>query len=649
VSTFRNRLAAVAVIFALSMGISTLVTQEARRIPLRPEQMASATGITEFAWAPDSKTIAYVGPAGGGFDIWTIPATGGEPRRLTSTLRLKKQPAWSRDGNWIAFVTVHDNGNSDINAVSANGETLLTLIDSPGDEAEPVWSPDSKQLAFTQRVDGQSSIMSLDMMSRSVRKLSEGVAHDLSWSPNGEWIAFAADLLQPRDERRENEDLFIIPADGGEPRLLTPGTPRFRDSSLDWAADSTRIVYASEESGYSNIFILDTATGSRRAVATGSADMLSPKWSPDDSMLTYTRHENSVFHVYRVLVQTGHTVRLSERDGVNGGYAVRDAGPHGMVAWAPDGSRIAYTHSDPASASDIWLSSPDGGRPIQLTDSMPAELRRESRFVWPDRITYKSFDGREISALVYKPKGNRPPEGYPGLLYFRSSLDGEHALGWDPVVQFLVSNGYLVFAPNVRGSGGRGRAYRDLVAGFGGDHDVRDALFGLDRLSSEGLIDAQRLGVLGAGTGGFLATGALIRGEGRFKAAVCINAVVDAVTAASYPEMTEWSRYLIGSSPMENPLAYYERSLVNFVDKLRTPIVLLYSGQNATAPQQLQQFAVQAEVKGKWYDYRIFDNESGELATWRASNLRASLEAMEALFEKHLLGREREVRLSRNR
>jgi dipeptidyl aminopeptidase/acylaminoacyl peptidase len=113
--------------------------------------------------------------------------------------------------------------------------------------------------------------------------------------------------------------------------------------------------------------------------------------------------------------------------------------------------------------------------------------------------------------------------------------------------------------------------------------------------------------------------------------------------------MTEWSRYLIGSSPMENPLAYYERSLVNFVDKLRTPIVLLYSGQNATAPQQLQQFAVQAEVKGKWYDYRIFDNESGELATWRASNLRASLEAMEALFEKHLLGREREVRLSRNR
>jgi hypothetical protein len=101
---------------------------------------------------------------------------------------------------------------------------------------------------------------------------------------------------------------------------------------------------------------------------------------------------------------------------------------------------------------------------------------------------------------------------------------------------------------------------------------------------------------------------------------------------------------------MVNPHAYYQRSIVNFVDKLRTPIIFFFAEDNVAAPfQQLQQFAVQAEVKGKWFDYRVFDSESEGWQYWRPNNLRQTLEGMDALFEKHLLGRDREIRLSRNR
>jgi hypothetical protein len=58
---------------------------------------------------------------------------------------------------------------------------------------------------------------------------------------------------------------------------------------------------------------------------------------------------------------------------------------------------------------------------------------------------------------------------------------------------------------------------------------------------------------------------------------------------------------------------------------------------------------VQAEVKGRWYDYRVFENEAGDWGTWRAANARFALEAIESVFDKYLLGQEREVRLSRNR
>jgi dipeptidyl aminopeptidase/acylaminoacyl peptidase len=375
-----------------------------------------------------------------------------------------------------------------------------------------------------------------------------------------------------------------------------------------------------------------------------------PRWSPDGNTIAFVRLENSIFHVHRIPVAGGPLTQVSDLDGANGVSEDTNSDMQRMLEWSPDSTHLAFTHSDPARASDIWVSTLNGTRPIQATQSMPSDLRRETRYVWPDRLSYRSFDGQEIPALVYKPKGGKPRAGYPAVLLFRDSLDGAHTIGWDPIVQFLTSNGYLVFAPNVRGSAGRGREYRQLVASHGGDHDIRDALFGLDRLSSEGLIDVEKLGVLGAGTGGFLTTAALIRDETRFKAAVAINAIVDTVTAASYAETNEWTRYMIGSTPLENPMPYYERSIVNFVDTLRTPIVFLYARQNHAAPfQQLQQFAVQAEVKGRWYDYRVFENEFGGWRTWRPVNMRLALEGIEAVFEKYLLGAEREIRLGRNR
>jgi dipeptidyl aminopeptidase/acylaminoacyl peptidase len=651
---YRNRLIAVGVIFLVSITLGALVTQEVRRIPLRAEQVVAATGIHEFSWSPDSKFLAYIGPAGGGFDLHTIGSTGGQPRRITSTLRLKNRPAWSPDGKWIGFIAVQDNGNKDLRAVSVDGQSTLTLTDTLAQEEEFVWSPDSNQIVFTQRVGPQTSIMSVDLQTSAVRKLADGPAWSLQWSPDGKWIAFVADLLQPNDDSRENEDIFVIPAEGGSPRLLTPGTPRFRDTSPDWASDSRRIVYSSNETGFNNLMILDAQTGTRRPLTTGTIDNLSPKWSPNDAMIAYVRHENSMFHVYSITVADNLTVRISERDGANGGNAIGYGGhaisPSGMIEWSPDGKRIAFTHADPARTSDIWIAVPDGARPIQLTNSMPEDLRRESRFVWPEPSSYRSFDGQEIPALVYKPRGTRPRDGYPAILLFRDTLDGGNAATWDPLIQFVASNGYLVFAPDVRGSGGHGRDFRELVVNNGGDHDIRDALIGLDRLSSEGQIDDARLGVMGAGTGGFLTAAALIRSDGRFKAAVAINAILDAVTAASNPDTEEWARYMIGPSPLETPTAYYERSLVNFVDELHTPIVFFYAGHNSRAPfQQLHQFAVQAEVRGRWYDYRVFENESGDWGTWRAANTRFALEAIEAVFERYLLGRDREVRLSRNR
>jgi dipeptidyl aminopeptidase/acylaminoacyl peptidase len=645
-----GRLALVAGIFILSLGVGVLVTQEGGRVPLLADQAAATGGIYEFAWSPDGKSLAYISAQSGTSEIWVVPATGGAARRLTSSPSTKKQPAWSKDGKWIAYVAIHEAGAGDIQLVDAAGDRIIDLTDTPADERHPTWSPDSTQIAFSENAAGRGRIIVADVATRTTRPLTNQSASSLQWSPDGRSIVFVADPLLSNDDRRDNEDIFIIPADGNVPRLLTPGTPRFREVSPSWAPDSRQLVFASDSSGFSNIYVLDIQKNARRLLVQSMSDLTAPKWSPDGNNIAYIRNEDSQFNIWIMAAQGGRPLRISDRDGVNGGFETENATPHGMYQWSPDGKKIAFTHSDPGKTSDLWVAGIDAPLPLQLTNSMPGDLRREARFVWPDKTTYRSFDGTEISALVYRPRGAKPKSGHPALLLFRDAMDGQLASSWNPFIQFFVSDGYVVFAPNVRGSSGRGKNFQQLVFERGGDHDVRDAFFGLDKLSSEGLIDAQRVGVLGAGTGGFLTTAALVKDEGRFKAAVCLYGIVDAVTAASSPNTDNWTRYLIGSTPMTHPLPFYERSLVNFVDKLRTPIIFLYPGDNTSAPfQQLQQFAVQAEVKGKWYDYRIFENESEGWQFWSPNSLRLTLEAMDALFEKHLLGRDREIRLSRNR
>ena len=641
--------------FIISMGVGVLVTQEGQRVPLPAERLAQAGGVYEFVWSPEGETLAYVNSSPSGFELWTLPSAGGKPRQITDTQRFKKQPRWSPDGKWIAYATSQDGGRGDIYLVTPDGKQNVPLAETTADESSPAWSPDSQQIAFMERTSASSRLVVMDLQSRAVRTLATMNASDIQWSPNGFYIAFVADPSPSlRDDRRDNKDIFVVSSRGGPLRLLTPGTPRFRDASPSWSPDSRQIVYATDESGFSNLNIVDIENGEQRTLTVGRADSLAPQWSPDGVTVAYVRNENSLFHVFTIAVADGRTTRISDRDGVNGGFrhdhgvSPRPYAPSGSLAWSPDGSRLAFTHSDPAKTSDIWIRKP-GEPAVQLTNSMPQELRRESRFVWPEPLNYRSFDGREVTSLVFKPRGSKPSTGHPALLIYRDTLDGQHASAWDPFIQYFVSNGYLVFAPNVRGSSGRGREYRQLAAGYGGDHDVRDAFFGLDRLSSEGLIDTERLGVFGAGTGGFLTTASLVRDENRFKAAVALYGIVDAVTAASYPDMVEWSHYLIGRTPIENPRPFFERSIVNFIDKLRTPIVFFYAGNDLAAPfQQLQQFAVQAEVKGKWYDYRVFDNEVGDWRAWRGSSIRQTLEGMNSLFEKYLLGRERDIRLSRN-
>src|SRR5207253_749858 len=158
-----------------------------------------------------------------------------QPKRLTSSGSQKKQPHWSADGKWIAYVAVQPGGLGDIEIVAVDGGDTINLTESAADDRNPAWSPDSRTIAFTATDRVRKRILTIDIESRTVVEIAEENASNLKWSPDGRSLLFVSDPTQPNDDRRDNEDIFTISVDGGASRLLTPGTPRFRESSPSWA------------------------------------------------------------------------------------------------------------------------------------------------------------------------------------------------------------------------------------------------------------------------------------------------------------------------------------------------------------------------------------------------------------------------------
>jgi len=605
------------------------------------DALAQTVWIEEFDVSPRGDLVAFKSAAAGTYDIWTVPMAGGDPTRLTDLPGREMNPVISPDGAWVAFEA--DLGGTDVRdvfIVPSGGGDPIQLTDHPLNDAGISWSPDSRTVYLNTGMYFDGSIVGVDVETQAVTRIGSGGSGELS--PDGRTFAFTRNT-KPEDDDQSNQDVWILPVEGGDARLLTPETFDWRDTEPTWSPDGTTLAFISDRNGFNNLGVLDVATGEARMLLTEEVEHSEPRWSPDGRWITFTKNLDYDYHIYRIPADGGEAERLTEQGGVNGGSRATGQ-TRGGHRWHPDGERIVYTHSDPARTGDLWVMGADGSEPRQLTDHQHPALQNSERFVWPEFMKYTSFDGLEVAGLVYKPRGAQPGERRPGLVFFRANSNGQHPKQWHPYVQYFVSRGYVVFAPNFRGSTGRGKAYRQAVHTHGGDHDLRDAFLGLDMLAGEGWIDPERVGAFGGSTGGFFTTTAVTKDPQRFQAGVVWYGSTDLVTLSTYGGMEGWNRFLIGETPMENPRNYYERSIIYHADEVDVPLLFLYAqGDDAARFQQIEQYGIQAEIHGNWYDWVVYGDEPHGWYHWRPGSVEQSLTIMEEMFARFVLGEEHDV------
>jgi Tol biopolymer transport system component len=203
------------------------------------------------SWSPDGSRISYTRSLyGGGADVYTASAAGGDERRLTFDGLEKGWPVWSPTGLLLAYSAyLQQSGSSELFVVGADGTGPTQITHSGGRNGRPVWSPDGSLIAFDRTPDPYGSSHNTIFVIRPDGSDLHQVADtegpgEPAWSPDGTRIAFSTSATSARSRWGSGSEIYAVNADGSGMTRLTELGPHFvADSWPTWSPDGDRLLF----------------------------------------------------------------------------------------------------------------------------------------------------------------------------------------------------------------------------------------------------------------------------------------------------------------------------------------------------------------------------------------------------------------------
>src|SRR6266851_2904935 len=239
--------------------------------------------------------------------------------------------------------------------------------------------------------------------------------------------------------------------------------------------------------------------------------------------------------------------------------------PNGIsdLAWAPDGSRIAFI-------------SLEGEEPKNDPKVISPGRQRRLWTVRPDHTIPEPVVPDGISVWEY----SWSPDSKQLALYYAT---GPGDTDWYRGQIGVIAAGYAVFRPNMRGSWGHGTAFADAVLGDMGGKDFQDILNGVEYLVREGLVDGSRIGIGGWSNGGYLTAWAVTQSN-RFKAAMMGAGISDWHNMHAQTNIADADILLLAADPLENPEVYRKHSPLTYAGRVTTPTLILHGEDDPAVP-----------------------------------------------------------------
>lgn len=556
---------------------------------MKPSELARIKVIYTWAWSQDGKSIFYVTNLCGGFDIWEIPREGGYPRQVTFLNRNISNIAIPRRGDWICFSC--DPEAKEIHEVyllpisGGEPQKLDILLKFP-----PVFefSPDGRFLLYINRDEtGGANLFLYDIETKKTRRLTDDSEQKLevAFSKDARYIAYTTYSGVARS------DIVLLDVSSGH-RVNLSKNLRGENKEPSFSYDNRYLAFVSDAKGINNVLIFDLQRmKTLRWLPEIPFERRVPSWSISGKLAYLVVKEGNL--LLEVLSSAFGDLEPVEI----GSGAVLD------YSWSPVDDRIALKYSRSFSPSEIYLL--ENREVIKLTDSLIKGIEEEN-FVEGKHIYYRSFDGLEIPAFYYQPKGKGP---YPGLIWIHGGPTSMHINAFNPFVQLALNNGIAVLAPNYRGSGGYGKEFENKNFRDWGGGDLKDIVYAAEYLKGLPEIDSSRIAVGGGSYGGYLSLLALGRYPDLWKAGIDWMGPVNLVTL--FQNTAPWLRPFLLQKygfrpPEEDPDFYRERSPINFTENIKAPLQLVYGVNDPRVPtSELEQLERKLENSGKQYEKEI--------------------------------------------
>jgi dipeptidyl aminopeptidase/acylaminoacyl peptidase len=626
------------ILFAIAIFMSTVVAESsAQTLPAPkavtdPKQIASKPNaqleprsltieklymtrqIGRPTWSPDGKSIAFISNMSGRNNLWVVSSEGGFPTQLTVSDQRQTAPTWSPDGKWIAYESDYDGDEQwDIFLVSPKTGKVVNVTQTREiAETNPTWSPDGRYLAYEvkPKTSAAVEIDIYDIVMREVKHLTTNTPEDKRnsnpiWSKDGKYIVYTQEQAKGTDS-----NIFIADVATGKSTLLTEHAGEQLFFANDISPDGRRVLLTSNAAGgFENVGLVDGATKQITWLTKDKWEISGHEFSPDGKHITFSANVDGNEDIYLYDLATGKSTALPIPKGVS-----EPAGGHS--AFSADGSRLLYYHNGPTAPGDVWVYFLASGKSQQITHSLVAGIRSED-MVEPYLVHYPSRDGKwTISAFLYVPFNMARNGQNAAIVYIHGGPTSQTMNSFNRFVQFAVNQGYMVLAPNYRGSTGYGKEFQQANLFDMGGGDLQDILAGVDWIKQTGHLDPKKIAVMGGSYGGYLSMMAVTKAPEVWAAAVPIVPFVNWFTEIENedPVLRESDLATMGDL-VKNKALYEDRSPINFIDQVKAPLLLLAGGHDPRCPKSETQQVVDAiKKRGGTVDYKVYENEGHSFA-----------------------------------
>ncbi len=538
-----------------------------------PGRLYLSESFSGWRWHPNGGGILFVARRSGDdvTSLYHLPIDGGEARRL--------------------FVPEGQIRDWD---VSVDGEMIVYTAKVEAETAPEVARGYDQVIFGTTEAEVALRVAQLDG-SKDVRVELDGAPWGPAISPDGKTVAFWRSPTSSVDDSYMHKRLWVLDIAGLKASSLIDNPGKVGD--LAWSPDSTRIAFISaidkHDPKESTLMVADARTGSLKILTPEDFEghVSSPSWhlvpgaGGDSLQIFFLVDRGTISEVMYQSPEGGEMKHPAKTVAVEG----EDREP---VIWRS----LAMTRTD---RGFVYASVAESARhPRELyvqgrraTFSNPETIDSEEgrKLGRQETIRYTARDGLEIEGVLIWPTDYQEGRRYPLICMIHGGPEAHYSDGWLTAYsmpgQVAAAKGYFVFHPNYRSSTGRGVAFSKAGQGRSAREEFDDIVDGVDHLIERGLVDGKKVGITGGSYGGYASAWGATYYSDRFAASVMFVGISEQLSKIFTTDIPDES-FLVHwrMRPWGNWMKYLEASPIYYIERAKTPILILHGEQDPRVP-----------------------------------------------------------------